>query len=136
MRLNKPAWNWKYCILSGWSFQVGEPHLVTHSFKRMPHLRKRHGNSRTFVHGEFTLHVFYAKWAFHKNGKTLVSSRCSLPKIEMHFARLDGTDLRTIQFHKEGWVQKATFSNSIVLTISPYVGADNESIANWLENSI
>jgi hypothetical protein len=124
MKIDKPTWAWSYDQSLGWKFEVGQPHLRT---------MKLVGKTRSRIHGDHSLHVIAAKWTIKKQGAVVVSSRSPEARIKMHFARLNGIRLRSINLDKAGWVRRATFDENYVLELSPLSWASPEGTANWVK---
>ena len=127
----KPTWRWQYCNQSGWSFQIGQPHLKTR--KATNHYCDSPSRiDNTGVHGEMSVHVFYSKWWIA--GSDWVETRFddSHDRIDLCMARMNGINIISIDLHKDGWIQKMRFDADIYVTCEPYPDSECDDIANLI----
>ena len=134
IEINKHTWRWQYCSQSGWSFQIGEPHL---KLRKMKNLIKDDGSKidRSFLDGEMSIHVFYTDWEINGAPWVNASSHDSHEKKDLSIKRMEGIKLIRIQIHDDGWVQKMWFDSDVTIKIRPFDDSSFDNIANLINKT-
>ncbi len=131
LNIFKPTWQWGYCSQSGWSFQIGNPHLAL-SWRKNKYANDPPRIKSTRVKGEMAVHVFYAQWMISGSDYVSCSSTDDHEQIVMRLARMDGIDVLEVDMNDGGLIDEMRFQHGIVVKCIPYEDSDFQQIANLI----